>query len=452
MRLNRPDEALRRYQESLAIKQKLGDKRGMAASYVQMGEVQKTLGNPAQAEKSYREALRLRREIGDKSGLSVTLIDLSSLLDETFGRSKEALPLLQEALTITRETGNKNIEARALNNLGAVYLAQGQYSDAQTYFESALAIREKAKAPQETADTLHNLGDAFTRMGRYQQALQRYGQALDLRRSAGDRRNAALASYGMGNIFEYQGLFGSAVKSKGEALQAFRELKQQDIWLGEILSGYGNSLNLSGRMGDAQAPLDEALKLATDLKNPNLVAQTLRFQTERFYYSGDLKRATELGKQLSQAVQSASDRSLSLQVQADMAILASTVQPTKALATRLGELAQEADARGLKSLSVECSIHRGETLRALRDDADALREAERAISRAEELGLKVSLAKAHYLKASVLRTRNDPAARKDYVNALRLLEEVKSNSGENVLKRADLAPIHAECVKWSKAT
>ena len=57
MRLNRPDEALKRYQESLAIKQKLGDKRGMAASYVQMGEVQKTLGNPAQAEKSYREAL-----------------------------------------------------------------------------------------------------------------------------------------------------------------------------------------------------------------------------------------------------------------------------------------------------------------------------------------------------------------------------------------------------------
>ncbi len=39
----------------------------MAASYVQIGEVQKTLGNPAQAEKSYREALRLRREIGDRA-------------------------------------------------------------------------------------------------------------------------------------------------------------------------------------------------------------------------------------------------------------------------------------------------------------------------------------------------------------------------------------------------
>ena len=63
MRLNRPNEALSRYKESLDIKQRLGNKRGMAASYVQIGEVQKTLGNPAEAEKSYRAALKLRREI-----------------------------------------------------------------------------------------------------------------------------------------------------------------------------------------------------------------------------------------------------------------------------------------------------------------------------------------------------------------------------------------------------
>ena len=66
MRLNRRAEALKRYQESLEIKQQLGNKRGMAASYVQIGEVQKTLGNPQQAEQSYQSALKLRREIGDQ--------------------------------------------------------------------------------------------------------------------------------------------------------------------------------------------------------------------------------------------------------------------------------------------------------------------------------------------------------------------------------------------------
>ena len=452
MRLNRPAEALRRYEESLAIKQRLGNKRGMAASYVQMGEVQRVLGNPAQAEKSYNAALKLRREIGDKAGLSVTLMDLSSLLDETFGRSREALPLLQEALAITRETGNKNLEARALNNLGAVYLAQGQYADAQTFFEGALAIREKAKSPQETADTVHNLGDAFTRMGRYDQALQRYVAALDLRRAAGDRRSAALAAYGIGTIFDYQGRYGSAAKSKGDALQAFRDLGQRDIWLGEILSGYGYSLSSSGRAADARAPLDEALKLAEELKNVNLVAQTLRFQAARLRHAGDAKGAADVTRQALQAAGRATDRSLALLAQADAAIAASATQPTPALAARLDELAQQADSRGLRSLAIECLAERADALRRLGQRDAALRQVERVIARADALGLKVPLAKAHYVKASTLAAASDPGARHEFAAALRLLEEVKADQGNAaVVTRADLAPMYADSLQRSKS-
>jgi eukaryotic-like serine/threonine-protein kinase len=450
MRLNRPEEALSRYEESLKIKQRLGNKRGMAASYVQIGEVQKTLGHPVEAEKSYNAALQLRREIGDKTGLIVTLMDLSSLLDETFGRSKEAQPLLEQALRLTRETGNRNLEARALNNLGAVYLAQGRYSDAQTNFERALEIREKAQAPQEVADTRHNLADTFTRMGQYDKALQQYITALDLRRSSGDKRNAALASYGIGTIFDYQGKYGSATKSKEEAVKSFRELNQRDIWLAELLSGYANSLSLSGRMSDAVPPLDEAVKLATELKNTNLIAQTMRLQANRFYYAGDLARAQAMSKQVVQAAAGASDQSLLPLAQAEMAMIAAASEPSRAIASRLATLSQDADTRGLKSLSVECSVRRAETLLALGDPTEALREAERAIGRADVLGLKVLLAKAHYVKASVLRANADPGARREFTLAVRAFEDVKRDGGnEHVLERADLSKVYAEAVKGS---
>jgi tetratricopeptide (TPR) repeat protein len=206
-------------------------------------------------------------------------------------------------------------------------------------------------------------------------------------------------------------------------------------------------------MADAQAPLDEALKLANDLKNPNLIAQTLRFQADRLYYSGETKAASEMVKQIGQAARNAPDRSLALLAQADIAIIASKTQPTPGQAVQLATIAQEADTRGLKSLSVESLVQRADTLIRLGDTANGLREAERALARAEALGLKVPLAKAYYLKGSVLRAKGDSSARRDYTAALRLLEEVKSDGGnENVLKRADLATIHAECVKWSKGT
>jgi tetratricopeptide (TPR) repeat protein len=359
--------------------------------------------------------------------------------------------LLQRALDLSRETKNRSLEARALNNLGAVYAAQGQYGEAQTNFEGALAIREKAKAPAETADTLHNLGDNFTKMGRFDEALQRYNAALELRRSAGDRRNAALASFGIGNVFDYQGRYGAAANSKGEALKAFRELKQQDTSLVEILGGYGHSLGLSGNAADAALSLGEAMKLSEQLKNPNLIAATMRFQADRLFVSGDLKGAADLARKAAQSAGSATDRTLLLSNQVQQAIFANAIQPTRALVARLGELAQEADTTGLKSLSVECLVARAEGLRKLGDADAALGEADRALSRAEGLGLKVPIAKAHFVKAAVLRAKNDPAARREYAAVVRVLEEVRRDTGnENVLKRADLAPIHAESVQGSK--
>ena len=182
------------------------------------------MGNPQEAVKSYNEALALQREIGDKSGTSLTLINLGDLLNEGLGRPDEALPLLPGgAVAHARSRAIAAGEALALNNIGVAYLAKGEFSEAQTYFERALDIREQQKVPQEMADTLHNLGETLSRMGKYDQALTRYLSALDARRAAGDTRTAAMESYSIGTIFDYQGRYGAAAKSKGEALQAFRE-------------------------------------------------------------------------------------------------------------------------------------------------------------------------------------------------------------------------------------
>jgi hypothetical protein len=160
-----------------------------------------------------------------------------------------------------------------------------------------------------------------------------------------------------------------------------------------------------------------------------------------------------MARKVAQAASGITDRSLALVAQADLAMLSSAIQPTRALAERLATLAQEADTRGLQSLSVECLLRRADALRVLGDEAGALREVERTLARAEVLGLKVALAKAHHLKASLLRAKADKAARGEYTLAVRLLESVRNDSGnEKVLERADLAPIYAESVKGSQGT
>ena len=66
--MDRPTRRSSNYQESLDIKQRLGNKRGMAGSLSEIAQIQERLGKPKEAEQSYQEALALQREIGDKAG------------------------------------------------------------------------------------------------------------------------------------------------------------------------------------------------------------------------------------------------------------------------------------------------------------------------------------------------------------------------------------------------
>jgi eukaryotic-like serine/threonine-protein kinase len=451
MRLNRPAEALKHYEESLEIKREIGDKRGMAASLVQIGEVKRTLGEPRVAERSYREALALRREIGDKAGVSLTLMELAGTL-VGYGRSGEALPLFKEALTVLRETGNTSLEARALSNIGAVYMAEGQYAEAQTYFERALQLREKAKAPQELADTLHNLGEALGMMGRYEQALQRFVSALELRRAAQDKRSAAFEQYGIGTILGHQGRYGAAVDAMKEGVQVFRDLGVRDLSAGELLGGYGRSLALSGRTADAKAPLDEAMTVANELKNSTLAAQTQVHHAERLYFVGDLSAAQQMAAQAEQTAKQTSNRALLLQAQVMSAAIASATTPSRATANRLATLAKEAESQGLRALAVECGVHRAQALLRSGDRTVAAQEADRAVAAAEALGLRVAQAKAHHVRAMALQATNGGEARREFAAALRLLEHVRSDVGnDKVLERADLATLHAESRKAAGA-
>src|SRR5712664_3424950 len=300
--MNKPEDALRNYQESLATQRRLGQKRGVAASLGEMAQVYSILGKPDAALASFKEVLQVYKEIGAKKEAGDTLIDLGNLYQER-GQHDQALQMYKESLQIQRDSGDEVYQALCLNNIGNVYLSNGQYDDALTYFQQALGLREKLKVQGDTADTLHNIAETNAQMGQYDQALSQYLRALDLYRSASDKRGAAINSYGMGMVFGDQGRLGAALNSKQEALKTFRELQDRSPMMAAVLSGYGGALAEAGQWDEAQKTLNEALSLARELKSQPLVAQTLNFQGDGAFYRGDFNSARTL---YGQAIQAAS--------------------------------------------------------------------------------------------------------------------------------------------------
>jgi tetratricopeptide (TPR) repeat protein/predicted Ser/Thr protein kinase len=452
-RMNQQEEALRNYQESLAIKRRIGDKRGMAASLNNIAQLQELAGNSGEALKSYQEALKLRREIGDKKGVGDTLIDLGGFYADR-GQHDQALKLAKEALLIERELGDEHNEALLLSNIGSSYSFKGQYEDAATYFQQALQLREKSKVPNEIAETVHNLAETAANMGQYKQALDYYLRALELYRSAGDKRGAAFESSCMGTLFAYQGRYGAAVNAKQEALKAFRELGDRSSWMIEILSGYGDALAQAGRGEESQKSFDEAMSLARELKNDASVAQILNYQGDSSFYRGDFKAAQSSYEQAMNVASHTTDRGQVLISRFNLAKAAIKEGRSPAAISSLKGLAQEADTLGLKYLSAECSIYLAEALVNTKDYSRARQELERAVAKTEKLGLRTLSAQGHYLLATILRLSGKGAEAASHCReALRLLEAIRSEAGaNNVLQRADLNPVYIDSARWVHPT
>ncbi len=451
--LSKPQETMRYEDEALAIWRQIGQKRGLALSLNQMANAQASLGKNKEALADFQEALQVRRDIGDKRGLGDSLIDLGNFYDDR-GDHDQALKMYKEVLQLQRDLGNESLQAICLNNIGGAYSSKGQYEDALTYFQQALQLREKSKVPQDIVEAVHNLGETSADMGQFDQAISYYLRALDLRRSMNDPHGAAIESYSLGKMFGYQGRLGAAIKSKQEALATFREIKDRTSWMAELLGGTADALILAGRGDEAKSDLDEALSLSRELKNDEMIAETLGFQGDAFFYRGDMKSAHAAYAEALQAAIRSKEPGTILTAKANVAKVQVEEKHTQEAIASLRQLVQQADELGLKYTSVECSISMGQALMQNHDNSRARQELERSLLISNKLGMQPLSARAHYLLATIERATGDTSdAQDNYREALRLLDSMMKDPGaEQLLQRTDFRAIHDESARGTAAT
>ncbi len=442
--LNKPQDALQSFQQSLEIKRRLGLKKGIADSLEMIGQMEAVLGKNDAALKDFGDALQMRQDIGDKSGTGDVLNDLARFYND-HSQFDKALTLLKQALQIQVDAENENGEAIALSNIGNTYLLKGDYENARTYFSQALSIREKLNVPTDIADTVHNLGETSMRLGQYDKAVEQYLRALDLRRTANDKRGAAIESASLGVLFGYQGRYGAALSSEQDALKTMRDIKETGQWLAEVLIDYGRAQAQIGQSEDARKSLNEALTIARDTKNESQVAQALIDEADSYFYQGDYKAAAPLYQQALQSASKLGDRQLPLLSKVGLAKLAVQQGGAASAAATLRTLASEAGALGLKYVSVECSVYLADALIATKNYAKARDELNGALNQSEKLGLRALLAQSQFQLGRVLQlsgSAKDAAGHFD--EARRGLDEIKKEAGkDSVAQRSDLAPIYA---------
>jgi serine/threonine protein kinase/tetratricopeptide (TPR) repeat protein len=450
--MNKPDDAMRNFQDAMAINRRLGLKRGLATNLLEIASVEDSQGKPDAALAGYNQALQLQREIGMKREVGDTLIFIGAVY-QSKGDYDKALQNFKEALQIHREAGGESIQALCLNNIGNVYLGKGDNDNALIYLQQALQLREKLKSSDGIAETLASIGQVYTNTGRYDEALPAFMRSLDLRRKDGNTRGVAEESHDVGMVFEYQGRLGAAVSGLQDAVKGYESVGDHSSYMVDLLNDLAEALAQAGRGAESGPLLLEAQKMATTLKNDIAQAEILNTEGDVERYRGDWKAAKGFYDQALRAASHGTDPDEVLVSKLHLSEAALGQGHGQSAVHDFRNLAQQADSRGLRYLSLQSSLDLAEAMISSKDYTHAQQELQTDLSASEKLGSRYQSARVHYLLGNALRLSGNTAdASTQYRQAVSLIDDMRKDPGaEKLLDRADLNALYMQASQFALA-
>ncbi|WP_224360994.1 serine/threonine-protein kinase [Hyalangium versicolor] len=241
--------------------------------------VQWASGDYPGAEARTREAIRLAA-VGQDRVLQARAWALLIRLIRERGAPQEAL-FLQVALEASvAAAGDDRVRAASFNEMGNVFLALNESSQALRFHQDAVALFAKVLGPRhpQTVGALNDLANVDWTVGRYDDALalQVRVQAVWEETLGPEHPYVAGALTNMGNLLHLVGRDREALIACERALEIFeRSLGPDHPNVALALTNLGPVLESVGRPTEAQASLERALSIFESAKPPNPVALSI---------------------------------------------------------------------------------------------------------------------------------------------------------------------------------
>lgn len=176
-------EAIEKYQESLSLWRKLGDRYWEAYAISALGDSYSVLSDKQKAQEFFERGLDLRRSIRDHKGIASSLYRLGRLFG-TQSEKKKALAFFDELLPFLRQTGSIIYQEYMLATIGDACLNDlHEPRKALDYFNQALSLEKSLNDPSGQTYTLQQMARAYDRLGEKKKALDLLFDVLERHKS-----------------------------------------------------------------------------------------------------------------------------------------------------------------------------------------------------------------------------------------------------------------------------
>jgi CHAT domain-containing protein len=220
------------------------------------------IGDYTAALTAFRETLTISREIGDRA-LEASTVNFIGLIHQFLNDPKEAMAHDRRALALATEIGDRKLQEQALYQLGWVHFVQKDYATAIRYYNDAVTAAREAGDRKGEGIVLTGLGMTYSSLGQYEKTLQYENEALTLLRESGETMREA-------DALDHIGLALTLLHRPREAIpyhtQALELRKAHGGRWGEpfSLSSLARAHREMGDVAAAAADMSEVIKIVEE--------------------------------------------------------------------------------------------------------------------------------------------------------------------------------------------
>ncbi len=223
-----PDSAFYYAKQHYDFAQKRGYAKEMAVALNTQGTAFYMLGNYAKAIECYYQSLSVKEKLKDYKGIAATLNNIGMIYDDQ-GDHDKAIEHYEGAIeSFERISKEKVIDYQVLvasyHNIGALYVNTNNFPKALEYFNRSLELTTESKFLRERAYAYSNMGYIFLELKETQKSKVYFGKAYDILKNLGDENGMIGALNNFGFLYVTQQQYPQAIAHATEALDRAQKI------------------------------------------------------------------------------------------------------------------------------------------------------------------------------------------------------------------------------------
>ncbi|KIO17386.1 hypothetical protein M407DRAFT_32944 [Tulasnella calospora MUT 4182] len=257
------DKAEESCNQSLAIYTSIGSSHGRGDALYRLGEIYQARSDYAKAEESQSQALGIYMSSRASRGQANALLRLGEIhhLRSNYAEAKDSL---SQALTVYTSIGDSLGRANVLHKLGDTHQAQFNHAKAEEVFNQALAIFTSIGNSIGRANVLDRLGQIHQARSNHVKAEEYFEQALTAYTSAGNSLGRANVLLGLGVIQQARSNHAKAEAYFNQTLILYTSIGYS-IGQANALQRLGETHKARSNYPDAEESFNHALALYTEM-------------------------------------------------------------------------------------------------------------------------------------------------------------------------------------------